>query len=299
MSVKAAIVSTGSTDYLIDIVADGMLRLLGQANVHLDYNRRAPHDSRYSQLFMGFQYENGFKLDEADVLVTSVRTPLSVPRGWMSRTGKNKVAVLDGEDDTVLRSTYMDLSKVYFKREFLKGRTHPKNVQPLPFGAIPETVPAAEKRDIPVFWCCMVRNKIRLDVSHAVREMGYDLPEGRHENTMTVGGLTGKAHYNERLARAQVGISAAGAGWDTYRYWEVPYFGALLLSQRLGIVIPGDFNDGLEALYFDTAKEMQAKLGAVMSDPPRLKAIAEAGARAVQERHLSIHRAKKVLEVLG
>lgn len=295
---KVAVVSTGSPDYLIDIVSDGLLRILGQQNVHLDYNRKAPNDSRISQLFSGFQYENAFGLDEADALVLSIRTPLSVAKGWRSRTGKNRIVTIDGEDDTILRHTYMEISRIYFKREYLKGRTYPVNVAPLPFGAIPETL-AIKDRINQVFWCCLVRNPIRLEITKALQEMGYPVEEGRHDNALAIGGITGKAGYNDRLSRALVGISARGAGWDTYRYWEVPYFGAVLLSQRLGIVIPGDFVEGTEALYFDNAREMQEKLRSILGDGERLKAMGEAGARAVQERHLSIHRAKKVLEVLG
>jgi hypothetical protein len=45
---KVAVVSTGSPDFQIDIVADGLIRLLGKENVHLDYNRRVAPDGRYS-----------------------------------------------------------------------------------------------------------------------------------------------------------------------------------------------------------------------------------------------------------
>lgn len=295
---KVAVVSTGSPDFQIDIVADGLVRLLGKENVHLDYNRRVAPDSRYSQLMMGFQYPNAFELDAADFLVVSTRTPLSVAKKWKERTGKGKVAVLDGEDDPNLRHNVREAT-VYFKREYLKGTSYPSNVIPLPFAAIPEDIPANSHRDIPVFWCGLVRNGIRLDITKALREMGIKIEEGRHDNAMAVGGITGKAGYNERLARSLVGISARGAGWDTYRYWEVPYFGAVLMSHRLGIVIPEDFIDGKEAVFFNDAKDMKEKLGGLLKDESRIKAIAEAGARAVQERHLSIHRAKKVIEALA
>ena len=299
---KVAVVSTGSPDFQIDIVADGLIRLLGKENVHLDYNRRVAPDGRYSQLMMGFQYPNSFELEAADILVTSVRTPISVPRLWKQKTGKAKIAVMDGEDDPNLRHNVKEAT-VYFKREYLKGTAYPANVVPLPFAAIPEEIPSQipgkPPRDIPVFWCCMIRNQIRLDITDALRQMGFKIEEGRHENTMTVGGLTGKTGYNERMVRSLVGISARGAGWDTYRYWEIPWFAAVLMSHRLGIVIPEDFVDGKEAVFFNDAKDMKAKLAGLLKDEPRLKEIAAAGARAVRERHLSINRAKRVLEALA
>jgi len=295
---KAAVVSTGSPDFQIDIVADGLIRLLGKENVHLDYNRRVAPDSRYSQLMMGFQYPNSFELEAADILVTSVRTPIAVPRTWRQKTGKAKIAVMDGEDDPNLRNNVREAA-VYFKREYLKGTAYPANVVPLPFAAIPEEIPPQGNPPIPVFWCGMVRNQIRMDVTEALRQMGFKIEEGRHENTMTVGGLTGKKGYNERLVRSLVGISARGAGWDTYRYWEIPWFAAVLMSHRLGIVIPKDFVDGKEAVFFNDARDMKTKLAGLLKDEPRLKEIAAAGARAVRERHMSIHRAQRVLDALA
>jgi hypothetical protein len=295
---RVAVVSQGSPDFLIDIVSDGLLRSLGKANVHLNYNRRSPHDSRFSQLFMGFDYPNAFSLHEADALVISVRTSPQVAVDWMSSTGRRAVAVIDGEDDDVVRDKFFGISKVYFKREYLKGRSYPPNVRALPFAAIPEEVPQAEERTTNVFFCCMIRNEIRSDIVTVLDGMGVRLERGTHENTATIGGLTGKGVYNKRLSRALVGISSRGAGWDTYRYWETPYFGAALLSQRLNIVIPGDFAEGTEAEFFGDMAELRSKLESLLRDHARARAIGDAGARACRTRHLSVHRAATVLDAV-
>src|SRR4029077_2624282 len=107
-----------------------------------------------------------------------------------------------------------------------------------------------------------------------------------------------KDRYNEARAGALVGGSARGVGWDTYRYWETPYWGAALLAQRPGIVIPGDFEDGREAVFWTTPDEFRTRLGELLGDRARTEAIAQAGRKAVSERHLSTHRARTVLEAL-
>ena len=37
--------------------------------------------------------------------------------------------------------------------------------------------------------------------------------------------------YMQVLARSRIAVSVRGLGYDTYRYWEIPYAGALLLSE--------------------------------------------------------------------
>ena len=39
------------------------------------------------------------------------------------------------------------------------------------------------------------------------------------------------ADYMRLLSRSKIGVSVRGLGYDTYRYWEIPYAGALLLEQ--------------------------------------------------------------------
>jgi len=48
---KVAVVSNGSPDYLIDIVTDGLIRLVGRERVHLSYNQISTANSMQSQLF--------------------------------------------------------------------------------------------------------------------------------------------------------------------------------------------------------------------------------------------------------
>jgi hypothetical protein len=286
---KAAVISHGSPDYLVDIVADGLLRLLGRDNVHLRYNRVSTEDSTKSQLFHGFSVQNKIDFLEANILIASVRSDPSAIEAWVRETGGGRVAIVDGEDDPIIRQQYYSISSLYFKREFLLNTAYQKLVRPLPFAAIPEAVPESSDRDIRVTFAGEVRGSARLEIVRASQAMGLQVDTA----------LRPKREYNSILSRSMIGLSVRGAGWDTYRYWETAYFGCALLSQRLGIVIPGNFVDGVEAVFFDGMDDFRKKLGALLADPARTLALGKSARNACLERHLSTHRAKTLLEEMS
>lgn len=286
---KIGVISRGSPDYLIDIVTDGLIRLVGRQNISLDYNVRGDSRGQFVHLFKGFQGPEPFDIHESDILIASVRSKGAIFE-WMRRTGKTKVAAIDGEDDTEIRQDVLNRAGLYFKREYLKTRSYPAKIRPLPFAAIPESVlENVPLREPPVFYLAHDTHPDRRWVDAALSSIGFMPFKGRFE----------KADYNRCLMGSLVGISARGGGWDTYRYWETPYFGAMLLSQRLEIAIPNDFKEGIEAVYFSGPDELKAKVREALADRSKAKRIAEAGKKACWERHLSIHRAKTVLEALS
>lgn len=285
---KVTMVTRGTPDYLADIVADGMIRKLGRENVHLVTNTTSPTCTMKTQFCHQYGVPNTIGFFDTDALVISCRSRLSDISEWMSQTGKSAVASIDGEDDAVIRSDWVAASKVHFKREYLIGRYYDSKIQPLPFAVIPEAFPPPAARS-GVFFRNRQNDPVRVAIVGILNRMGYPVPTD----------MVNKETYNEALSRALVGVSARGAGWDTYRYWEVPFFGALLFTQRLGIVIPDDYRDGLEAISFQGAADFEEGLRRVLSDPSRLNAIAENGNRAAHERHLSIHRAQRILNALA
>lgn len=283
---RAGMMSRGSPDYLADIVADGLIRLLGRSNVSLDYNVRECPDPQRAHLLQGFGGPEPFPIEEAEVLVASIRSTAAMC-DWMSRTGKTKIALLDGEDEPEIRDPWPQAVRVYFKRELL-GPPRAQNVLPLPFGAIPEPVPKAESRKKRALFMGIPRGRIREEVNAVLSSLGFARPE-----------LIEKGRYNGELASSLIGVSAKGAGWDTYRYWETAYFGAALLAQRPAIWIPGNFEEGREAVFWDDIGEFRRKLEAMLADEKGTAALGQAGQKACLERHLSIHRAKTVIEAVA
>lgn len=283
---KAAVISSGSPDYLIDIVADGLIRLLGRDNVHLRYNRTSTENPMQSQLFHGFSAKNKIDFLEANILVASVRSNPADISAWVRETKGRKVAIVDGEDDPVVRQSHYSLATLYFKREFLQSTSHPNLVRPLPFAAIPEDIPEPSTRDIPVTFSVGITSPIRIEILRVLRAMGVQCETATRP----------KKDYNALLSKSMIAVSARGAGWDTYRYWETAYFGCALLSQRLGIVIPDNFVDGTEAIFFDGVDDFKKKLETLLADQPRAIALGKKVRAACMDRHLSVHRAKTVLQ---
>jgi hypothetical protein len=285
---KVAVYSHGSPDFLIDIVADGLCRLLGRENVFYSHYLWPWQKDRYNLIFKGFETPNIIGPYDADALVVSDRTDFSFANEWMEKTGRKAVAIIDGEDEEWLHPL-VETPMAYFKREMMDGRKYPSNVRPLQFAAVPESLHARPERMLPTFFMANMSDPIRQEIVATMREM--DLP--------VVLGKLPKGEYDSLLSSSRIGVSSRGAGWDTYRYWEIPYAGALLFSQKLPLLIPGNFVDGQEAIFFTDMAEFRLKMKSLLESPDEAKKIAESGQKASNSRHLSIHRAKTVLEALA
>lgn len=284
---RVAVASHLSPDYLTDIVADGMVRLLGRGNVALDYVMRKSRAPMLTHLLEGFDVPDAFQVGEADILVASVRSVVAV-ESWRKNQSGRKVVILDGEDDDVIRDPWPGLVDVYFKREFFKGRPYPPNVRPLPFAAIPEAIPEVPGPRKGVFCLMGDTHPVRRETSYILAALGHFQPRPMD-----------KDQYNRHLAGALVGVSPRGRGWDTYRYWETAYFGAALVAQRPQIEIPENFVDGEEAVFYDTPAELKERLVTLAADPDRAAAIGRASRAACLARHLSVNRARTVLEAVA
>jgi len=273
---------------MIDIVADGFVRMFGRQNLFLHYYFNGWHgDPRFTHLFEGFGNRNDFPIQEADAFVISNRSDFGMAEDWMKKTGKKAVALIDGEDDDQIRPLH-EVAKVYFKREYITGKSYPANVKPLPFAAIPEAIPSISEPTLPVLFLSGPSSAIRSEIAATIRQMKLPLIIGKMP----------KERYNMYLRSARIGISARGAGWDTYRYWETPYFGALLVSQKLDITIPNNFIEDEEAVFFSDTADLRIKLEKLLGSRDHVAQMAAAGQRACHERHLSIHRAKTILEAI-
>lgn len=283
---KAAVVSRGSPDYLIDIVMHGVVRLLGRENVALDYNIRTRWGGQYTILCHDVETENTSSIYDADILIVSDRSVDAI-EPWMQKTGKSKIALIDGEDDSQIRDPWPSKVTVYCKREYVKGATYAPNVIPLQFGAIPEPVPTEAPITNPVFFMGHETDIARRHIAQELASFGIQI-NARVE----------KDEYNRRLASSLIGVSVKGMGWDCYRYWETPYFGAALLAQRHPLVIPDDFEEWKEACFFEGLDEFRYKLKWMLEDPARTFEMGRAARQKCLAKHLSINRAKRVLEAL-
>jgi spore maturation protein CgeB len=100
----------------------------------------------------------------------------------------------------------------------------------------------------------------------------------------------------QKLTEYTICLSLPGYGQDTVRYWEAPAHGAMLFSQKLGIVIENDFVDGESAVFFGSVGEMRERLSFLLANREYAERIAMAGRERFDRFHTSDARARQMLE---
>lgn len=93
------------------------------------------------------------------------------------------------------------------------------------------------------------------------------------------------------------GISVPGAGYDTYRYWEIPATGACLVSFRTPITIPEDFTHWKNAIFVDDLYDLSKIMNFLLTERKSVQDIGYEGFLHLRSRHTSVQRAETVLRV--
>jgi hypothetical protein len=265
------------------------------------------------------------------VVIASLRPPVrDAVRQVLSVRGSLPTAFVDGEDDPYVRGI-VDEVDLYFKRETrlrrplaLRAARPLRNLRyaargdetlwrdpslrrvavatvaderivPLPFGAVVRAPPPSRGDEYDVVFLSMASSGVRADVVRDLQALERDGFRVALRAT-GYGDHVSWPEYIRLLASSRIGVSVRGAGMDTYRYWEVPYAGALLLAEEPQIAIPENFVDGVEAVFAPVARlaERARELLRGETEP-----IAQTGQRALLARHTSVERARRVVERLG
>jgi hypothetical protein len=152
-------------------------------------------------------------------------------------------------------------------------------------------MPAPVERDIDVSFVARNTHPLRTECAQLLEEAGFQV---------FLDAAMPREQFCGILNRSRVAVSIRGASWDSMRYWEIPYHGALLLSQRLPVVVPDNFVDGESAVFFDHPADMMEKIQDLVSDRgSRLEAIAASGMSLCREKHTAAARARYLLQCLG
>ena len=99
------------------------------------------------------------------------------------------------------------------------------------------------------------------------------------------------------IQKSKMAISLPGAGFDTFRYWEIPYYETCLASPYLPIKIPNDFKDMQSAIFFSNTYQLENKILKTLKDDS-WESIAMEGHKKFNEYHSSEQRARRFLENL-
>jgi len=192
--------------------------------------------------------------------------------------------------DRVLEYIGREAFDLVFKREMVSGITYDQDPHPLPFSyplelAVPSNDdPPGE----PLFWAGKKDYGLRmLYIERLENRLGRHLDRGLSQE-----------EYRQALCKSRIGLSFFGCGFDTVRYWEVPANGVMLMSERLPIRIPYNFEDGVSAVFFDDLADMESKLDYYLNHPEACDRIAAAGQDLYNRYHTTTARAQQFLGVV-
>ncbi|MFP4500195.1 MAG: glycosyltransferase [Candidatus Hydrogenedentota bacterium] len=297
-------------DPAMDVLYDGLVRLLGAENVTEFPWKPSLHGSRHREnedYPIAFDHPGAPKEREQvcamlrnqafdAILFADMRPCLEhqAIEALMTAAGNTPVFAVDGWDDcSDLQGFLAQLlgrpPRAYFKRELIACHDYGPRAIPLPLSYPEGFMPPedrATRRDLDLFWAGRrVHGMRRLFLEHLEAVLGRDLDPNYTQEA-----------YAASLGRARFALSLCGFGFDTLRYWEAPAHGALLVAEKPPIVLPNDFTDGQNALLFNDLPELVEKLRYGLEQPPEtLAAMAAAGQAHVRRHHTNTARASQLL----
>ncbi len=329
-------VANEQPDFLQDLVFHGLVALLGEENVIdcpriARYRLAPPEGTPFPMLWFDLPPREPVDvldaLGEVDaVVIASLQDgAIGAASRVLDAAPRAPVAFLDGADDPYVRAVARRVD-VYFKCETLLGsglrrRLVPlrrlrdlrsdravdplrrqialatdrsPRVVPLPLGAVASGIePAGEQRyDVSFLGSLtsperrLLRDQLEGLAGEGLRvfaQLGEERPLPWHE-------------YMAALSASRIAISVRGLGFDTYRYWEIPYAGALLLAEQPRIVVPDNFADGVEAVFAPADRLVDRARELLEADTGE---IAARGRAKLLSAHTSVERARTVLERIG
>lgn len=102
--------------------------------------------------------------------------------------------------------------------------------------------------------------------------------------------------YYRSMQQCRVVLNLAGAGYDTFRYWENTACNALHAAARMPLLIPDDFVEGQSIVRFGTIDELRRKLDSLLVDDERCKEMICNMRLTLTQKHLTTHRANYFID---
>lgn len=172
----------------------------------------------------------------------------------------------------------------FFRREYYPGQEG----EPLPY-AYYEAIPApVNKPEYELSFLYRPTNRQRTDF--AVEFSDY--PD-------TFVGEVPHHKYLNILSNSKFSVAIRGAGWDTLRYWEIPAMGAVLCRMPSPIVIPNNFEDGVNCIEFTTPGELKEKIHHYLANPLEYNSLRAKSLEHFKKYHTTAKRAEYMLSFLN
>lgn len=334
MKTKVALIAPeGKNDYLLNNCLDGLFELQ-KTNPDLVF-KISPNfvHSLPKDLVQAIELSRGEFIKfarEADLVVLAQRKDGTNFKLAEEVGAWSKTVFLDGSElgrdrrfdsaiqKKVLEGSYSGNGRIdkemlakcahYFRRE----KPYPKGVTPFPYSI--ETSYAKhfdpnKKKDLD-FVCIFGQDEYPIMRRHTVevledfckKESFSCRTKQTKDFDFSAEHVAGREEFYDLLARAKVGISIGGGGYDTVRFWETLANNCLLLTEKIDIYEPGSEALNFKRIYeFSNLYDFQfqlEKLGRLLrSDYENLDLMPEY--KQILERHSSIARVSQLLEVLN
>lgn len=210
--------------------------------------------------------------------------------------------VVDGEDSAYGFPIPQEIHKdprisLYFQRDYMEEYCTSHKIYPLhhaTYGETPHRVDSNRPIDVSLsgIWESTFRKEV-WDVLESMRG------EGKYSiwlNNDRWG--YPESEYLNRLRESNISLSTRGNSWDSHKYWRIPVYGCVLMSQRLPIVIENNFEHMKSGVFFDRPGEIPPLLECLLGDENELRRIAKAGQELTLRHHTSISRIEYILNKL-
>ena len=296
-----------SINYLTTTIADGMLYELGHENIYIKpFNCKVPYSDVTDDMVS--QHHNAIELKDCNVIIygeaidgydnENVKS-LEIIKEIKSNLTKNQVFVIVNDKDTngypsatKLFNESINLCDLYYLKDKKVDSIYNNKVKFLNLAAFSLSVPTGDRN---------ILARFRGTYSGRDRENYMHRINSVFNNTICFEPrLRSTNEFAAELASTLIGVSLDGHHGNTsLRYFEIPYFGALLATEKHHSYIENDFIPDEECIIFDSAEELYEKVMRLDKDRNTLERIRLNGQKAVNLRHLTKHRAQQVLKDLG
>jgi hypothetical protein len=109
-------------------------------------------------------------------------------------------------------------------------------------------------------------------------------------------GRLGRDAYYRQLQQCSIVLTLAGAGYDTFRFWENAACNALHAAVQMPLFIPDDFEDNRSIMRFGAIEELCRKIEKLLADEETRKDVICQARYHLVTNHMTSHRAKYFLD---
>jgi len=206
---------------------------------------------------------------------------------------------MDGEDSDIIRDDIIQQFRVdfAFKRELFRNEP---GIYPLPFSSVCYDYPDSSIKDIDVFysvgWTHPLREKVRDKLVEATKLKDFNIVARCNSKDA----MMGYKEYLDCMSRAKINIICRGHGVDTVRAWEAVSFSGLVLSDRIDLVIPNAFTEGINIDYYDqnNLDHLVDKIVYYLKNDAERQLIGKQGKERLCLYHTSEKRAQYLLDIV-